>query len=205
MFQAHFCGTKDLFNRMKHKSLCMSVKEKFSAFSQRLDLICVSTDGSVFWLSVCDTAKRRVQLQNNCIHQNTLISDTFTLVASALLCVSQFNVPGYKIVFIFSWMWFPYSEFYFCETSILQHKRTFWGILESEVVIFFLEICYWRLTKLVIVCFFVFLHISRVWSHVMLKDGAQFIAFNIILMFFGFFIPVSNNDILYVSIGKYPT
>lgn len=39
----------------------------------------------------------------------------------------------------------------------------------------------------------------------MLKDGAQFIAFNIILMFFGFFIPVSNNDILYVSIGKYPT
>ena len=101
VFQAHFCGTRDLFNGMKHKSLCISVKEKFSALSQRLDLISVSTNGGVFWLSVCDTAKHRIHLQNNCIHQNTLISDTLTLVTSAsLLCSSQLSIQGYKIVHI---------------------------------------------------------------------------------------------------------
>lgn len=56
---------RDLFSRMKHKSLCISEREKFSALSQRLDLISVSTDGSVFWLSVCDTATLRIHLQNN--------------------------------------------------------------------------------------------------------------------------------------------
>lgn len=67
VFQAHFCGARDLFTEMKHKSLCISVKEKFSALSQRLDLISVSTNGCVFSLSVCDTAKQRIHLQNNCI------------------------------------------------------------------------------------------------------------------------------------------
>lgn len=43
--------------------------KKFSALSQRLDLISVSTNGSVFWLPVCDTAKHRIHLQNKCIHQ----------------------------------------------------------------------------------------------------------------------------------------
>lgn len=28
VFQAHFCGARDLFNAMKHKSLCISVKGK---------------------------------------------------------------------------------------------------------------------------------------------------------------------------------
>ena len=63
VFQAHFCGTRDLFNGMKHKSFCISVKEKFSALSQRLDLISVSTNGSVFWLSICDIAKNQINLQ----------------------------------------------------------------------------------------------------------------------------------------------
>lgn len=38
-------------------------KNNSQLFSQRLDLISVSTNGSVFWLSVCDTAKHRLHLQ----------------------------------------------------------------------------------------------------------------------------------------------
>lgn len=56
---------RDLLSGMKHKSLCISGREKFSGLSQRLDLISVSTDGSVFWLSVCDTVTLRIHLQNN--------------------------------------------------------------------------------------------------------------------------------------------
>lgn len=56
---------RDLFNGMKHKSLRISVRERFSALPQRLDLISVSTDGGVFWLSVCDTVRLRIHRQNN--------------------------------------------------------------------------------------------------------------------------------------------
>lgn len=88
VFQAHFCGTRDLLNGMKHKSLRISVKEKFSALSQRLGLISVSTNGSLFWLSVCDTAKHIIQLQNNCIHQNTLIQSSW---GHLLYCFTHLN------------------------------------------------------------------------------------------------------------------
>lgn len=56
---------RDLFNGMKHKSLRISVRERFSALPQRLDLISVGTDGGVFWLSVCDTVSLGIHRQNN--------------------------------------------------------------------------------------------------------------------------------------------
>lgn len=58
-------------------------EKKFSALSQRLDLISVSINGCVFWLSVCDTAKHRIHLQNNCIRTCWLVIQS--LSASHLL------------------------------------------------------------------------------------------------------------------------
>lgn len=55
-----------------------SLWKKFSALSQRLYLISVSTNSSVFWLSVSDTAKHRIHRRNKCLYQKTLISDTVT-------------------------------------------------------------------------------------------------------------------------------
>lgn len=54
VFQAHSCGSRDLFNEMKRASVVssdyslISVKEKFSALSQRLDLISFITNDTVF-------------------------------------------------------------------------------------------------------------------------------------------------------------
>ena len=67
---------REMFSKMKHESLCMSVKVKFSPLSQRLDLISVS----VFSLSDCDTARN-----SSANHIQTLIRHIFKLVSCASL------------------------------------------------------------------------------------------------------------------------
>lgn len=109
---------RDLFNGMKHKSLCISEREKFPALPQRLDLICVSTDGSVFWLSVCDTVRLRIHLQKNwncwlaiqslssrllysslCLFSSSDLIETLKFAAaSAILLIMCFCLQIYKII-----------------------------------------------------------------------------------------------------------
>lgn len=88
-----FRGTRDLFSGMKHESLHFCERKKITALSQRWGLISVSTNSSVFWLSVCDTAKQHsFQLQNSCIHQNTLIGYE---VKEHLLHLSPLSMSGF--------------------------------------------------------------------------------------------------------------
>lgn len=95
VFQAHFCGTRDLFDGRKHKSLW---ERRIIRFFTKIGFH-LYTNSRVFWLSGCDAAMHRIHLQNNHIHQNTLISDTVPVVASAfLLCLTQLCIPEYKMV-----------------------------------------------------------------------------------------------------------